>query len=112
MVSGNERRILGFGFVIVALLGTAYAANAQQITVDAAPSHAVNTFSPFRALGAAIDRLPTGTPDRLLTDPVLDALAARHLQFAARLQTLRQADHAILNQAMPPLEGLASHGYA
>jgi DNA-binding MarR family transcriptional regulator len=42
----------------------------------------------------------------------LDALAARHLQFAAMLQTLRQADHAILNQAMPPLEGLASHGNA
>ena len=47
------------------------AANAQKIVVDAAPSHAVNTFSPFRALGAAIDRLRTGTPDKLLTDPVL-----------------------------------------
>jgi hypothetical protein len=44
---------------------------AQTIIVDAAPSHVTNTFSPVRSLGAAIDRLKTGTPDHLLTDPVL-----------------------------------------
>ena len=44
---------------------------AQTITVDATPSHVANTFSPRRALGAAIDRLRTGTPDHLLTDPLL-----------------------------------------
>ncbi len=44
---------------------------AQKIIVDATPSHAVNSFSPFRALGAAVDRLGTGTPDKLLTDPIL-----------------------------------------
>jgi hypothetical protein len=52
---------------------------AQNIVVDAAPSHAVNSFSPMRALGGAIDRLRGGdtkeanekNTERLLTDPVL-----------------------------------------
>ena len=52
-------------------LWTSTAAIAQTIVVDAAPSHVANTFSPVRSLGAAIDRLKTGTPDHLLTDPVL-----------------------------------------
>jgi hypothetical protein len=43
----------------------------QMVTVDAEPSHVVNTFSPVRSLGAAIDRLRTGTPEKLLTDPLL-----------------------------------------
>ena len=38
----------------------AAAAGAQNIVVDAAPSHAVNSFSPPRALGGAIDRLRGG----------------------------------------------------
>jgi hypothetical protein len=54
-------------------------AGAQNIVVDAAPSHAVNSFSPARALGGAIDRLRGGDTrednekhtERLLTDPVL-----------------------------------------
>jgi hypothetical protein len=58
------------------------AARAQNIVVDAAPSHAVNTFSPFRALGGAIDRLRGGNTreenekhtERLLTGPVLKEL--------------------------------------
>ena len=44
---------------------------AQTVTVDAAPSHVLNTFNPPRALGAAIDRLRTGTADHVLTDPLL-----------------------------------------
>jgi hypothetical protein len=43
--------------------------NTQTVTVDAA--HVANTFSPVRSLGAAIDRLRTGTPEHLLTDPLL-----------------------------------------
>jgi hypothetical protein len=47
--------------------------------VDASESHAVNSFSPMRALGGAIDRLRGGNTkeanvantERLLTDPVL-----------------------------------------
>src|ERR1035438_6255823 len=58
------------------------AATAQNIVVDAAPSHAVNTFSPFKSLGGAIDRLRGGatkeanvaSTERLLTDPVLKEL--------------------------------------
>src|SRR5882757_5390280 len=58
------------------------AANAQNIVVDAAPSHVVNSFSPPRALGGAIDRLRGGATreenekhtERLLTDPVLKEL--------------------------------------
>jgi hypothetical protein len=57
-------------------------ASAQSIVVDAAPSHAVNSFSPFRALGGGIDRLRGGATreenekntERLLTDPVLKEL--------------------------------------
>ena len=71
MSSRMKRRISGICLVIAAFICMAGVANAQKIVVDAAPSHAVNSFSPFRALGAAIDRLPTGTPEKLLTDPVL-----------------------------------------
>lgn len=60
----------------------ACAACAQNIVVDAAPSHAVNSFSPFRALGGSIDRLRGGAAkeanekntERLLTGPVLKEL--------------------------------------
>src|SRR5215472_13877166 len=42
--------------------------SAQKVTVDADPAHVANTFSPPHALGAAIDRLRTGTPDPLLKE--------------------------------------------
>jgi hypothetical protein len=44
---------------------------AQKMVVDAAPSHAVNAFSPYEALGAGVDRLATGGADKLLADPIL-----------------------------------------
>lgn len=55
---------------------------AQSIVVDAAPSHMVNSFSPPRALGGAIDRLRGGATrqdnekhtESLLTGPVLKEL--------------------------------------
>jgi hypothetical protein len=55
---------------------------AQEIVVDAAPSHAVNSFSPFRALGGSIDRQRGGNTkeeiekhtERVLTDPDLKEL--------------------------------------
>ncbi len=79
------RICLGIG--ILAILGGS--AGAQTVTVDAAPAHVANTFSPLRALGGAIDRLRAGTgapfagngritkeeieknTDTLLTNPVL-----------------------------------------
>jgi hypothetical protein len=36
---------------------------AQTVEIDAAPSHVVNTFSPLRALGATVDRIPSNTTD-------------------------------------------------
>ena len=55
---------------------------AQEILVDSAPSHAINTFSPLRALGGAIDRLRGGNTkeeneqhtERLLTGPALQEM--------------------------------------
>lgn len=41
-----------------------------------------------------------------------DALATRHVQFAAMLKTLSPEDHASLNEAMSPLEQLARQGNA
>src|SRR5690348_8071356 len=64
---------------VTVVLFLAGAADAQNIIVDAAPSHAVNSFSPPRAFGGAIDRLRGGATreenerntKRLLTNPVL-----------------------------------------
>ncbi|HEX3684011.1 MAG TPA: discoidin domain-containing protein [Bryobacteraceae bacterium] len=55
------------------------AASGQSVVVDAEPSHIVNSFSPVRSLGGAIDRLRGGPTrednekhtERLLTNPVL-----------------------------------------
>ncbi len=59
------------GALIAGLFCISISADAQKVTVDATPSRVANTFSPPHALGAAIDRLRTGTPDKLLTDPLL-----------------------------------------
>jgi NedA-like, galactose-binding domain len=72
VMSPTARQVLSTTFLItVAFLGLAGTAKSQRIVVDASPSDVANTFSPVHSLGAAIDRLPTGTPDHLLTDPVL-----------------------------------------
>ena len=68
--------------LLPALLCIAYLASAQDIVVDTAPSHAVNSFSPIRALGGATDRLRGGNTEeqieqhtvRVLTDPFLKEL--------------------------------------
>src|SRR5581483_11678455 len=39
----------------------------NEIVVDATPSHAVSSFSPFHALGAGIDRLRGDTTDKVFT---------------------------------------------
>jgi len=57
--------------VIVCFFFASTSAFTQTVTVDATQSHVANTFSPVRSLGAAIDRLRTGTPEKLLTDPLL-----------------------------------------
>jgi hypothetical protein len=46
-------------------------AKPEKIVVDSTPSHAVNSFSPTRALGAGLDRLRGGRTDKLLSEPFL-----------------------------------------
>lgn len=45
---------------IFVLCASAHVAQAQQIVVDASPSHVANAFSPLQALGAGVDRLRAG----------------------------------------------------
>jgi hypothetical protein len=58
------------------MFGTREIAAGQTLVVDAAPVHAVNSFSPFRALGAGVDRLDTGVADRVLNEPFLKEILA------------------------------------
>ena len=60
--------------VVSLLLLSVSLTSAQKVIVDADPAHVANTFSPVRSLGAAIDRLRTGTPDHLLKDPLLQEI--------------------------------------
>jgi hypothetical protein len=79
---GIGRRGLGAAVVTGVLLSLAQGAGVQDIVVDAAPSHAINTFSPARALGGAIDRLRGGNTkeenekhtERLLSGTALQEL--------------------------------------
>src|ERR1700730_13317711 len=71
MASCSKTAFLEICLAINSFLFTSNAAIAQKVVVDAAPSHVVNTFSPPHSLGAAIDRLRTGTPDKLLANPLL-----------------------------------------
>jgi hypothetical protein len=66
-----KTELAGICTLICVLFLAADALFAQSVTIDAAPSHVVNTFSPPHALGAAIDRLRTGLADHVLTDPLL-----------------------------------------
>src|SRR5438309_880814 len=72
----GSRRFTSLAFLLAAC------ARGQNIIIDSAPSHVVNSFSPLRSFGGAIDRLRGGTTkeeneahtERLLTGPVLKAL--------------------------------------
>jgi len=82
----------GIHFGIGVLFLAASTTLAQQVVVDATPSHVVNSFSPIRALGAGVDRLRSGegapkvakgaitkqgveeNTDKLLSGPVLKAI--------------------------------------
>ena len=64
-------RVLTALFLVVLLVVLTNAAVAQKVIVDANPAHVANTFSPPHSLGAAIDRLRTGSPDHLLKEPLL-----------------------------------------
>jgi hypothetical protein len=78
---------------------------AQQVVVDATPSHVVNSFSPMRSLGAGVDRLRAGegapemdrrritkeeveqNTDKLLSGPILKAILGAGWQPVTYRQT-------------------------
>ena len=47
----------------VVVLALALCAPSQTVKIDATPSHVANTFSPIRALGTTLDRIPSNTTD-------------------------------------------------
>ena len=49
--------------VTVSMLAGASSCLAQSVTVDATPGHEVNRFSPLRALGSTVDRVPSNATD-------------------------------------------------
>lgn len=59
----------------VFLLLTVSAA-AQNLVVDATPSHIANSFSPIRSLGAGVDRISVGLADKMLVNPMLKEILA------------------------------------
>jgi hypothetical protein len=66
-----EKRSLTSLAVLIVVMELSISVAAQKVIVDSDPAHVANTFSPVHSLGAAIDRLRTGTPDHLLKDPLL-----------------------------------------
>ena len=55
-------RMLGV-FILSNILLRNIPTAAQTVTVDATPSHVVNRFSPLRALGSTVDRVPSNATD-------------------------------------------------
>ena len=54
--------IVLFPLILIALM-LPVCALAQTVRIDATPSHVANTFSPVRALGTTLDRIPSNTTD-------------------------------------------------
>lgn len=50
-------------FAISAVLFSVTAVEAQEVRVDATPSHVANTFRPLYALGSTVDRVPSNATD-------------------------------------------------
>jgi hypothetical protein len=73
-------------FSLAALSLTSNVVRAQNIVVDVTPSHSVNTISPVRALGAGIDRLRTGSTDKLLSEPFLKQILSAGWQSVSYRQ--------------------------
>ena len=89
---GAKSKVAGICLGICILFFVGGKAAAQQIVVDATPTHVVNSFSPIQALGAGVDRLRAGegapkmakseitkqeveeNTDKLLSGPVLKAI--------------------------------------
>ena len=59
---------------LLALLCPLSPAVAQDLVVDAAPSHVVNQFSPILSLGGTVDRVEERVADRSLSQPMLNEI--------------------------------------
>jgi len=81
--SGHSARIVLLAMIACAL---ACASRAQTIRVDATPDHLTNTFSPARALGAGIDRLPPGATDKLFIEPTIEKVLSAGWQTVSYRQ--------------------------
>lgn len=58
----------------------------DKIVVDAAPSHAVSSFSPFRSLGAGIDRLRGDITDKVMTPEFISKIQSAGWQTVSYRQ--------------------------
>ena len=58
----------------------------QNIVVDATPSHAVSSFSPFRSLGAGIDRLRGDITDKVMTSDFIQKIQSAGWQTVSYRQ--------------------------
>ncbi len=63
--------------LLVFLFASSASSHAQTVTVDATPSHVVNTFSPLYALGSTVDRVPSNATDVFFrSDQIQQVLSA------------------------------------
>ncbi|OLE13763.1 MAG: glycosyl hydrolase family 5 [Acidobacteria bacterium 13_1_20CM_4_56_7] len=63
--------------ILSSLFFSGLQALAQTVTVDANPSHVINKFSPLRALGSTVDRVPSNATDVFFRpDQIKKALSA------------------------------------
>ncbi len=58
----------------------------QNVVVDTTPSHAVSSFSPFRSLGAGIDRLRGGVTDEVMTPEFIQKIQSAGWQTVSYRQ--------------------------
>jgi F5/8 type C domain len=58
----------------------------QHVVVDTTPSHAVSSFSPFRSLGAGIDRLRGGTTDKVMAPEFIEKIQSAGWQTVSYRQ--------------------------
>jgi len=78
---------------LLLLLATAALSIAQNLIVDATPSHEANSFSPIRALGAGVDRIRVGLADKMLVNPMLkEILSAGWQSVTYRQNTELEAE--------------------
>ena len=56
-------RPAGVAFLLISVCAILPPSRAQTVRVDATPSHSVNSFSPLRALGSTVDRIPSNATD-------------------------------------------------